>query len=68
MVVVSVDLLLQLPTVVVLHPMVVALAAAAMATHLEVVVASLGGNFPPHGASLFLFDSTSVHLRRDKGV
>lgn len=63
----SEDLLPQLPTVVLLH-MVVALAVAAMATPPEVVVANLGGNLPSFDAALFLFDSTSVHLRWDKGV
>jgi hypothetical protein len=63
-----VDLLpLQLPMVV-LQLTVVALAVAAMATHPGVEAANRGGNFTLHGASLFLFDSTSVHLRRDKGV
>jgi len=60
-------LLLQLPMVV-LQLTVAALVAEATVIHLEVEAANLGGNFTLHGAALFLFDSTSVHLRRNKGV
>jgi hypothetical protein len=57
----SVDLLPQL-LMAVLLPM-VAMAVAAMATHLEVVEDSPGGKLPFDDASLFLFRSFSILLQ-----
>jgi hypothetical protein len=57
MAVASVAHLLQLPTAELLH-MAAVMAVEAMATHLEVAAANLGGKLSLSGASLFLFRSS----------